>query len=53
MSFDEAWSSRVPTQIAGIDVAVLSRDALIANKLAAGRDKDLLDVRLLQRKPSK
>ena len=35
-----------------VDVAVLGRDALIANKLAAGRDKDLLDVRLLQRKPN-
>jgi len=30
---------------------VIGRDALIANKRAAGRDKDLLDVALLERTP--
>lgn len=49
VSFDEAWSSRVGAQIGGVAVHVLGRDAMIRNKRAAGRPKDLLDVELLQR----
>jgi hypothetical protein len=30
---------------------VIGREALIANKRAAGRDKDALDVALLERSP--
>lgn len=52
VTFDEAWTSRVLTQIAGVEVSVLGREALIANKLAAGRDKDLLDAHMLQRQTS-
>ncbi|MGD8862815.1 MAG: hypothetical protein PVI30_22575 [Myxococcales bacterium] len=45
--FEEAWRSRLQTDIGGISVAMLGRDCLIANKRATGREKDLLDVREL------
>lgn len=48
VSFDEAWTSRVATTVDGFAVAFIGRDALIKNKRASGRAKDLLDVRLLQ-----
>lgn len=48
VSFDEAWSSRLQTNVGGIDVNVLGREALIKNKRAAGRDKDLVDVAALE-----
>ena len=48
VSFDEAWASRLEAAIADRRVAFLGREALIANKRAAGRDKDLLDVKTLE-----
>ncbi len=45
--FDEAWTRRVIVPIDGVDVPVLSRDDFVANKRAAGRPKDLLDLALL------
>jgi hypothetical protein len=48
VSFDEAWSSRMPVRVSGSDFAVLGREALIKNKRATGRDKDILDVRALE-----
>ncbi len=49
VTFDEAWQNRVEGFIDGeIRVAVLSRDDLIRNKLASGRDQDLLDVKKLR-----
>ena len=33
---------------AGLSLAILGRESLIKNKLAAGRDKDLADVRALE-----
>ena len=50
VSFDEAWASRLHTNIGGIDVNVLGREALIKNKRAAARDRDLVDVAALERK---
>lgn len=46
--FDEAWRSRFEATVAGRTLRFLGREALIANKKAAGRDKDLLDVKLLE-----
>jgi predicted nucleotidyltransferase len=49
ITFDEAWQNRVEAQIEGeIRVAVISRDHLIRNKLASGREQDLLDAKKLQ-----
>jgi hypothetical protein len=49
VTFREAWASRVEAEFAVSPLYVIGRDALIANKRAAGRDKDLLDVALLER----
>jgi hypothetical protein len=47
VAFDGAWARRTLLTVEGIEVAVLSRDDFIANKRAAGRPKDLLDLALL------
>lgn len=47
VSFDEAWSSRRSVEIGEISVPFLGREALVKNKRASGRDKDLLDARIL------
>ena len=49
ITFDEAWEHRVVGQLDGeVPTAVISREDLIRNKLAAGRDQDLLDVKRLR-----
>jgi hypothetical protein len=49
VSFDEAWSTSVPGELDGLPVRVLSRAALLTNKRASGRPKDLADVAELER----
>ena len=50
LSFDEAWNNRIEGSIDGeVPAAVISRDDLIRNKLACGREQDLLDVKQLRR----
>ncbi len=44
VSFDEAWQTRIETQIDGVPVHLISSEMLIRNKLASGRPRDLLDV---------
>jgi hypothetical protein len=44
ITFEEAWSSRVPAVLEGIEVNFIGREALIRNKRASGRSKDLIDV---------
>jgi hypothetical protein len=51
VSFDEAWNSRQEGNIGDATVHVISRDLLIRNKQATGRDKDLADVKLLEKAP--
>lgn len=48
LSFDEAWESRVLADLEGMPVPFLGREALIANKRASGRLKDLADVERLE-----
>ncbi len=49
ITFDEAWENRAEAHIEeGIRVAVISREDLIRNKLASGREQDLLDVKKLR-----
>jgi hypothetical protein len=49
VTFEEAWSHRVEGMIEGeIRAAIISRDDLIRNKVASGREQDLLDVKKLQ-----
>jgi len=51
VEFDEAWATRLEFEIDGLMVASLGREALIKNKRASGRAKDLLDVRALEQEP--
>jgi hypothetical protein len=49
ITFDEAWTNRVPGLIDGeVPASVISRDDLIRNKLASGREQDILDVKVLR-----
>lgn len=49
ITFEEAWENRVEGSIEGkILASVISRRDLIRNKLASGRDQDLLDVKVLR-----
>jgi predicted nucleotidyltransferase len=49
VTFDEAWENRIEGIIDGqIQAAVICRDDLIRNKLATGREQDILDVKKLR-----
>lgn len=49
VSFEEAWESAAVREIDGLKVPMLSRELLIRNKRASGREQDLLDVKNLER----
>ena len=49
VTFEEAWKNRIEGVIDGqIRAAVISREDLIRNKLASGREQDVLDVKTLR-----
>ena len=48
ISFDEAWADRVVVPVTDLEVSFIGRQALIANKRALGRDKDLADLVVLE-----
>lgn len=52
VAFADAEIGAVPTEIEGLTLGVLGRRELIANKRAAARPKDLLDVDLLESRPA-
>ena len=47
VAFEEAWQQRIEIDFDGLAVAFISRQDLIAAKLAAGRPQDLIDADLL------
>ena len=50
VTFDEAWPNRISGTIDGeVPACVISREDLIRNKLASGREQDLLDVKVLRK----
>jgi predicted nucleotidyltransferase len=49
LRFEEAWTTRAEGTIEGVRVPVLGRQALIQNKRAAGRHKDLGDIEALEK----
>lgn len=49
VEFRDAWSRRVDVPIGELTVHVISREDLIASKRAAGRERDLRDLRALER----
>jgi hypothetical protein len=48
IDFEEAWATRETLDVDGRSIPVLGRDALVKNKLASGRHRDLADVEALQ-----
>jgi hypothetical protein len=48
VSFDDAWQTRIPSTFGGVPVHYISRELLIANKKAAARPQDLVDVAYLE-----
>lgn len=50
VNFDDAWESREQGNIiSDVSVHMIGRDLLIKNKRAANRDKDLADIKLLEK----
>ena len=49
VSFDEAWQGKVKITISDLEIDVLSKEHLLKNKLAAGRDKDQGDINWLRK----
>ncbi len=49
IDFGTAWASRIDQILDGFVVPFLGREALVRNKRASGRTKDLADVELLER----
>ena len=47
IEFDDGWREHGVLRVAGLEVPIMSRAALIANKRATARPKDLLDLELL------
>jgi predicted nucleotidyltransferase len=52
VEFDEAASGKVRVDVDGVELFVLSKEDLLKNKLAAGRDKDLSDIAWLRKRLS-
>jgi hypothetical protein len=48
VDFEDVWRTRVTGTLDGIPVAFIGREALLANKRATGRTKDLADVEALE-----
>jgi len=48
ISSDEAFATRIATELDGVAVFILSKDALIRNKRAVGRAQDLADLESLE-----
>lgn len=49
VTWDEGWQSRIAFAYGGVTSYAIGRDALIRNKRASGRPKDLLDIEALER----
>jgi predicted nucleotidyltransferase len=49
IEFKSAWQNRITVKYGDICVFFISLDDLIKNKKAVGRDRDLLDVKYLER----
>ena len=48
VDFEEAWEGKIAGELDGLTVFFLGLDALLKNKQASGRDKDLADLKKLQ-----
>ena len=50
LAFEDAWTSRVTHQVGDLEVPFIGRAALLENKRAVGRPKDLADIDALERR---
>jgi hypothetical protein len=48
LRFEQGWARRNRMSFQGVPFWVASREAIIASKLASGREVDVEDVRILQ-----
>jgi hypothetical protein len=48
LTFEDAWPRRTEVQVGALSVSFIGKDDLVRNKRATGREKDLLDIRLLE-----
>lgn len=49
VTFDEAWRNRIEGAVDGeIPACIISREDMIRNKVASGREQDLLDAKALR-----
>jgi hypothetical protein len=48
LEFEQAWQHRVEIDIDGLNVPFISKPDLIKNKESTGRDKDILDAKILR-----
>jgi hypothetical protein len=53
VSFDEARTSRIFVSVEGMTLPMIGRDALVKNKRATARPKDLVDADALERSSTK
>jgi hypothetical protein len=47
LPFAEAWDTRIPGRLGGVECFFLGRDALVRNKRGLGRARDLADLEAL------
>ena len=52
VGFDEAWQNKVSITIDDLEINILSKEDLLRNKLATGRDKDQGDIVWLEKNQS-
>ena len=52
VEFDEAWQNKISITIDDLEINVLSKEDLLRNKLATGRDKDQGDIVWLEKNQS-
>ena len=49
--FEEAWADRITHEVEGLSIPFIGRAALVKNKRATGRAKDLADLEALGEAP--
>jgi hypothetical protein len=52
IEFDDAWRNKVSITLDELEINILSKEDLLRNKLAAGRDKDQSDILWLEKNRS-
>lgn len=50
LAFEDAWTNRITHRVNDLEVPFIGRTALLANKRATGRPKDLADIAALERR---